>query len=105
MIAARLACVRAGALACALGLGACYGQAPPQRIANLRIIAEPATTTVYVDAEYFGSARVLAKHGKPVRAGQRLVTFMAPGYFPHDVQLDLAPGETTVRMKLLPIPK
>jgi hypothetical protein len=104
MIAARLAYLRASA-ACALLLGACYGQLPPERTAHLRIVAEPATTTVYVDGEYFGSARVLAEQAKPLTAGPRLVTFMAPGYFPHDVQLDLAPGETTVRMKLLPIPK
>jgi len=104
MISPRRACLRASAT-CALLLAACYGQLPPQRTANLRIIAEPATTTVYVDGEYFGSARVLAEHAKPLAAGQRLVTFMAPGYFPHDVQLDLAPGDTTVRMKLLPIPK
>jgi len=97
-------CLRVSA-ACALMLAACYGQPPPPRTANLRIVAEPATTTVYVDGEYFGSARVLAKHPKPLAAGQRLVTFMAPGFFPHDVQLDLAPGDTTVRMKLLPIPK
>jgi hypothetical protein len=99
-----IASIRVGA-SCALLLGACYGQLPPQRTANLRIVAEPATTTVYVDGEYFGSARVLAKHAKPLAAGSRLVTFMAPDHFPHDVQLDLPAGETTVRMKLLPIPK
>lgn len=99
------AALRAGLLLGALLQAACYGQLPPPRAASLRVIAEPAaSTTVYVDGEYFGSARVLAKQAKPIAAGKRLVTFMAPGYFPHDVELDLKPGETSVRMSLLPIP-
>jgi hypothetical protein len=84
--------------------GACYGQQPPPRSASLSVAAEPATTTVYVDGQYFGSAHTLAKQGKPIAIGKRLVTFMAPGYFPHDVELDFKPGETTLHMKLLPVP-
>jgi hypothetical protein len=96
--------LRAVPLCAALLLIACYGQMPLARSATLRVVALPATTTVYVDGQYFGSARVLAKHGKSIGPGLRLVTFMAPGHFPHDVELKLKPGQTTIRMQLLPIP-
>jgi hypothetical protein len=96
--------VRNGLLLGALLQPACYGQLPAPRTARLRVAAQPPTTTVYVDGDYFGSARVLASQAKPLPVGKRLVTFMAPGYFPHDVELDLKPGETTVRMTLRPIP-
>jgi hypothetical protein len=86
------------------GLAGCYGQLPPPRSASMQVIADPPTTTVYVDGEYFGSARVLSKHAKPLPPGKRLVTFMAPGYFPHDIELDLPPGQSKVRMTLRAIP-
>jgi hypothetical protein len=34
----------------------------------------------------------------------KYLTFKAPGYFPHDLRLPLPTGETTVRIKLRPIP-
>ena len=89
---------------CSLLLAGCYGQLPAPRSASLRVVAEPPTTTVYVDGDYFGSARVLAKQAKPLATGKRLVTFMAPGHFPYDVEIDVKPGETAVRTTLLPIP-
>ncbi len=86
---------------CLLG---CVRQAPPPQLAKLRIIAEPDTTTVYVDDRYAGSARVLAAKPKQLSPGTKLVTFKAPGYFPHDVKLDLPSGTTTVHMKLRKVP-
>jgi hypothetical protein len=74
------------------------------RLASLRVIAEPKTTTVYVDDQYIGSARVLAVRPKAMTPGVKYVTFKAPDYFPHDVRLDLPAGETTIEMKLRPIP-
>jgi hypothetical protein len=82
----------------------CVRQAPPPQLAKLRIVAEPDTTTVYVDERYVGSARVLAAKPKSLSPGVKLVTFKAPGYFPHDVRLDLPSGTTTVHMKLRKIP-
>jgi hypothetical protein len=82
----------------------CYPQAQPQ-LAKLRIVAEPKTTTVYVDDQYIGSARVLATQPKSLRPGVKFITFKAPDYFPHDVRMDLPPGETTIEMKLRKIPQ
>ena len=91
------------ALAIAACANGCVSQAPPP-VARLRVIAEPSTTTVYVDDQYIGSARVLSRRPKLLTPGVKFVTFKAPDYFPHDVKLDLPAGETTVHMKLRPIP-
>jgi hypothetical protein len=85
-------------------LGGCYMQATPPKVAKLRVIAEPKTTTVYIDDRYVGSARVLEKRPKALEPGVKYVTFKAPNHFPHDVRLDLPAGTTTVQMKLRPIP-
>lgn len=77
---------------------------PPPQVASLRVIAVPDTTSVYVDDQYVGRARVLAKHPKELRPGVRFITFEAADHFPHDVRLELPPGETTLKMKLRPIP-
>ena len=88
----------------AITLSGCVRQAPPPQLAKLRIVAEPDTTTVYVDDRYVGSARVLATKPKALSPGVKLVTFKAPGYFPHDLRLDLPSGTTTVHMKLRKVP-
>lgn len=100
---------RTAALVCAVllanvSLASCVRPAPPPQLAKLRVLAEPETTTVYVDERYVGSARVLAAKPRSLSPGTKLVTFKAPGYFPHDVRLDLPSGITTVRMKLRKIP-
>jgi hypothetical protein len=87
-----------------LAMAGCYTQAPPSRLAKLRVVAEPNTTTVYVDDRYVGSARVLATRPKVFKPGIKFVTFKAPDHFPHDVRVDLPPGTTTIKMKLRPIP-
>jgi hypothetical protein len=92
-------------LAVCFTVAGCYSQVPPPRSAKLRVLAEPATTTVYVDDLYVGSARVLAARPKVLDPGIKHVTFKAPQHFPHDVQVDLPPGTTTIKMKLRPIPK
>lgn len=87
-----------------LSLSGCYTQAAPTRAAKLRVVAEPSTTTVYVDDRYVGSARVLAARPKVLPPGIKFITFKAPQHFPHDVRVDLPPGTTTIKMKLRPIP-
>lgn len=78
--------------------------APPPKVARLRVIAEPETTRVTVDDQYAGRARVLARQPFVLTPGDKLITFEADDYFPHDVQVDLPQGETTIRIKLRPIP-
>jgi hypothetical protein len=87
-----------------LWVAGCYSQTPPPRLAKLRVVAEPSTTTVYVDDRYVGSARVLATRPKVFKPGIKFITFKAPDHFPHDVRVDLPSGTTTIKMKLRPIP-
>jgi hypothetical protein len=96
--------IAAALLAFNVSLSSCVRQPPPPQLAKLRVLAEPETTTVYVDDRYVGSARVLAAKPRSLSPGSKLVTFKAPGYFPHDVRLELPSGVTTVRMKLRKIP-
>jgi len=87
-----------------LAASGCYSQTPPPRSAKLRVLAEPNTTTVYVNDRYVGSARVLAARPVVLEPGLKFMTFKAPDHFPHDVRVDLPPGTTTIKMKLRPIP-
>ena len=89
--------------ALAFALSGCM-HAPPPPVAKLMVNAVPDTTTVYVNGQYAGSARVLAVKAKELKPGVTYVTFKAPGHFPHDVRLRLPPGTTTIDMKLRPIP-
>ena len=91
-------------LVLAVGAGGCMQPPPPARMAKLKVIAEPDTTTVYVNSRYAGRARVLAAKPKSMKPGVKYITFKAPDHFPHDVRLKLPPGTTTVKMKLRPIP-
>ena len=82
----------------------CYSDLPTSGVAKLRVVAKPDTTTVYVDDQFVGSARVLAVRPRALKPGVKHVTFKAPHYFPHDVRIDLPEGTTTIEMKLRPIP-
>ena len=85
---------------------ACSGciHVPPPPVARLRVVAEPDTTSVYIDDQYVGRARVLAQHPKELTPGVKYITFTAADFFPHDVRVKLPAGDTTIRMKLRPIP-
>lgn len=85
-------------------LGAGCIHTPPPPVALLRVVAEPDMASVYVNDEYVGRARVLAQHPKQLTPGMKTITFTAPGHFPHDVRVKLLGGETTIRMKLRPVP-
>lgn len=88
-----------------LGLFACGGAqrtaAPP---AALRVRVTPERATVYIDEQFVGSARVLAKAPARLPPGKHQVTIEAPGYFPHDLEVVLAPGVTTVEVSLRLVP-
>ena len=83
---------------------ACAGAPQPAQTAEVRLIIEPATARVYTDERFVGGARVLATRAVSFRAGPRRLTITADGFFPHDLDLDLPPGTTTVRVTLRPIP-
>ncbi|MCS6797570.1 MAG: hypothetical protein NZ898_03405 [Myxococcota bacterium] len=93
-------------VACASGawLAACGGRQTAPEPAWLRVIAEPPTARVWIDEELAGIARVLAVRPARLQPGVHIVTIDAPGHFPHDLRLDLAPGVTTVRVRLRPVP-
>lgn len=92
------------ALIAAFVLAACVQPPPPPQVAYLRVSAEPSATTVYDNARFLGTARLLAKQPKELRPGVKYLTFKAPGHFPHDLRVDLPPGETNIKIKLRPIP-
>lgn len=88
-----------------LGISGCISAAPPRgRLAELRVVAEPDSAVVYFNGRFVGTARNLAKVPAAVRPGTIYATIKAPGYFPHDLKLDLPKGETQVKIKLRPIP-
>ena len=64
----------------------------------------PDTASVYIDERYVGRARVLAVKPKVLKPGVKYITFEADDHFPHDVRIDLPPGETTLDIKLRPVP-
>ena len=82
----------------------CYSQMPQAQVAKLRVVAVPDTTTVYINDQYVGTARVLAARPKAMTPGVKYITFKAPDHFPHDVRVELPPGTTTIEMRLRPIP-
>jgi hypothetical protein len=89
---------------CLLMLGCASVPRPRQRPAELKTIVEPNTASVQIDEKFAGAARVLAVRPAKVPPGKHRVTVEAPGYFPHDAEVELAPGVTTVELKLRPVP-
>jgi hypothetical protein len=86
-------------------LMACGGaQHPHERPAQLRVLAEPATAIVQVDERFVGAARVLQKQPAALKPGKHRITIEAPNYFPHDIELDLPVGVTSLEIKLRPVP-
>jgi hypothetical protein len=72
--------------------------------ARLKVLATPANASVYVDGHYFGRATVLCVEPKALAPGRHLMTIQADDHFPHDMELDLPPGLTTLTIDLRPIP-
>lgn len=97
--------MRALVLLIAFGaVGCAKKDAVRQEPARLKVVAHPSNASVYVDGHYFGRAKVLAIEPKALLPGMHLMTVTANDYFPHDMELDLPPGTTTVEIKLRPMP-
>ena len=93
------------ALALSLPLAACAGaQKPKTPPAELRVVAEPPSATVVVNERFVGSARVLDKRPAKLVPGKKQITIEAPGYFPHDIEVELPSGVTTLNIKLRAVP-
>ncbi len=95
-------------IALALGLATvsgCGAAAPDTEArATVRFDITPDTARVYTEDRFVGSARVLAATPPSFRTGPRQITITAEGYFPVDLDLDLDPGTTTVRVAMRPVP-
>lgn len=93
------------ALLCAGTVTACAGtQKPKGPPAELRIVAVPVSATVQVNERFVGAARVLDKRPAKLSPGKKRITIEAPGYFPHDLEVELPAGVTTINIKLRPVP-
>jgi hypothetical protein len=91
-------------LALAASIASSCGASAP-RYARLTVQAQPSNATVYVDDAFAGGVRALAVRPVLLRSeGTHFVTVVAPGYFPHDVELRAGPGPVTLRVRLDPIP-
>lgn len=96
--------VRVAGLLVVLALGcAKQGTVAPEP-ARLKVIATPPDASVYIDGHYFGRATVLAQAPKALAPGMHLMTVTAEDHFPHDMELNLRPGVTTLTIELRPIP-
>jgi hypothetical protein len=85
-------------------VGCASTQKPKGPQAGLRTVVDPPNAIVQVDEHFVGAARVLDKRPAELAPGKHRVTVEAPGHFPHDLQVDLAPGVTTLNLKLRPTP-
>ena len=103
-----VAVIRGALAALSLGLvlacAGCGGAPRPTERARVRFVLRPESARVYTDERFVGSARVLAARPVEFRVGTRRFTITADGYFPHDLELDLPAGTTTVEIGLRPIP-
>ena len=97
--------VRTRGIAMALLLLGCakQGTVAPEP-ARLKVIATPPDASVYVDGHYFGRATVLSQEPKALVPGVHLMTVQAEDHFPHDMELDLPAGLTTLTVELRPVP-
>lgn|GEM_PF-2961544 len=86
----------------ASGCGGGRGAAPST--GSVRFVVTPETARVYTDDHFVGTARVLAERAEEFRAGPRRFTLTADGYFPHDLEVQVVPGTTTVEIRLRPVP-
>ena len=93
------------ALLCPVLAAGCSVTTPFQRApAELQVISAPETARVYVDDRFVATGQRLRARPHQLRPGVHFVTIEAPGYFPHDVRLELPSGRTTVRISLRAVP-
>jgi hypothetical protein len=96
--------LRYAAVLAALAFAWCAGTQPVRETATLNVVVVPDTASVFVDDHFAATARVFATRPVNFRPGVRHITITANGYFPHDVEVNLPAGNTTVRVELRPIP-
>lgn len=100
--------LRAVLLASLLSTGCveCYGPRDPSgsEPATLRVRAVPESARLVVDDDATVAAQATASQPLRLTVGRHLITVEADGYFPHDLELDLPSGETTVDVSLRPLP-
>ena len=72
--------------------------------AQVRFELTPDTARVYTEDRFVGTGRVLSGRSADFRTGPRQLTITADGYFPHDLEVDLPEGTTTIRVSLRPVP-
>jgi hypothetical protein len=68
------------------------------------VVTEPESASVIVDERPAGTGRVLALRALTLDPGVHRVTVIASGFFPHDLEVDLPEGVTTLRIALRPVP-
>lgn len=88
-----------------LVLAGCGARQSAPAQGEVRFELEPDTARVYTDERFVGGARVLAQRPARFRTGTRRFSVTADGYFPHDLEVEVVPGTTTVRVSLRPIPQ
>lgn len=94
----------AGLMLALLAFGCAKRGAVVAESARLRVVASPPDASVYIDGHYFGRATVLSEEPKALVPGVHLMTVQAEDHFPHDMELDLPPGVSTIEIALRPIP-
>jgi len=98
--------LRSFALVGSLVLAACgAAQHPKEATAELRVTAVPENAVVEVNERSVGSARVLSQRPVKLKTGMKRISISAPGYFPHDIEVDLPAGETKIDIKLRAVPR
>ncbi|HEY8429709.1 MAG TPA: hypothetical protein VIL20_15095 [Sandaracinaceae bacterium] len=96
--------LRAAVLFLAVAAAGCGGPPRGRQAAEVRFLIEPDTARVYTDDRFVGAARVLARRPQRFPPGRRQFTVTAPDHFPHDIEVDLPSGLTTIRLRLRPVP-
>jgi hypothetical protein len=92
------------ALLAIISMGCAKQQTVAPEPARLRVVTTPPNASVYIDGHYFGRATVLTQEPKSLAPGVHLMTVEAEDHFPHDMELDLPKGETTITIDLRPVP-
>ncbi len=92
------------ALFALLALGCAKNNVVAPEPARLRVVTHPAAASVYIDGHYFGRGTVLSQAPKALAPGAHLMTVEADDHFPHDMEINLPKGESTITIELRPIP-
>ncbi|MEZ4337496.1 MAG: hypothetical protein R3B82_12820 [Sandaracinaceae bacterium] len=87
-----------------LGVAGCGGAPVAREPARVRFLIEPTNARVYVEDRFVGAAALLRRRPESFSPGPRHFTITAPGHFPHDVEVDLPSGLTTINLRLRPVP-